>query len=615
MNTSPSPASQQTGQLTPLQIPSIDLNDKLGLGWNDLKDPQKGVALFAVTPVGTVKGDLIELSWNGQLIQTLIANPERPSIDFSVLPQDIPDEPELSEVFYRITPAAGGTSADSPVRQVRVKRSVPGGLDSDNHTPYINDSLASVENLPPDIAMPVDLSLTVAAWDNMQEGDVLRLYWGSNEFVVENPPLPADQAGKPQTLVVPAELQVAAGNSDNLTVYYEIRDRVSNWSGYSLAAFTAVDIFVTPAPTVKEAPEGELDPMLAVAGATVVVAYPYMRDTDSIRVRWNGQEDVTDPALQPGNPAASVQFTVTPEAIASAMGKTLQVTYVVTRGANEQESAPLSLKIQAIPESELPTPELPITGWHKTLTVQRQKGDINLTVQPWPFIAPGQRIWLRFEGTAEDGSAYNWNHPLWQNFAITTATTQSTQVALSELQKLKGYTDLRLIMEISFDGGLTRTPLPIETIGIIVYYPVSGSEDWQTFPQEELPLQEPVPCSHGSHLRVFKAPASIVDVRATYPSFSDRTLQLAPDCSIMFHCQGFIETLTLSHARADSDKNYISFFDIMEQEFEREAIRSGATFITYQKSLNWPCLYFRIILENNTDTVLLDNLSWTAWTP
>ncbi|MCV4342454.1 hypothetical protein [Pseudomonas capsici] len=615
MDTPPSPPSQQTGQLTPLQIPSIDLNDKLGLGWNDLKDPQKGVALFAVTPAGTVKGDLIELSWNGQVIQTLVANPERPSIDFSVLPQDIPDEPELSEVFYRITPAAGGTSADSPVRQVRVKRSVPGGLDTDNHTPYINDSLAPVENLPPDIGMPVDLSLTVAAWDNMQEGDVLRLFWASNEFVVESPPLPAEQAGKPQTVIVNAALQLAAGNGDNLTVYYGIRDRVGNWSGYSLAAFTRVEIFVRPAPKLKEAPDDELDPMLAVTGATVVVAYFYMRDTDSIRVRWDDHEDVTDPVSQPGNPSANVQFTVTPSAIASFLGKTLPITYVVTRGEIEYESEPLSLKIQALPESALPTPEVPQASWHKSLTVQRLAGDVNLTVKAWPLIAIGQRIWLRFEGTAHDGSAYNWNHPIWQDYAVTTDTDQSTQVALSELQKLKGGSNLLLIMEISFDGGLTRTPLPIETLGIIVYYPVSGSEDWQTFPKGELPLRDHVQCSDGSRLTVFEAPASIVDVKTAYPGFSDRTLQLAPDSNIVFHFEGFIETLTLSLAKANSDENELIFFDVREAVIEKATVQSSINVITYNLSFNTPCLYLRLVLKNNTDTVLLDNLSWTAWSP
>ncbi|MBX8494959.1 hypothetical protein [Pseudomonas cichorii] len=615
MNTSSPPPNQQSGKLTALQIPSIDISENAGLGWADLKDPQKGVALFAVKPPGIVKGDLIELWWNGQVIQSLFANPDRSSIDFSVLPQDIPDEPEVCEVFYRITPAAGGTPEDSPVRQVRAKRSVPGGLDTDNYSPYINDNLAPVENLPSHIEVPADLPLTIAAWDNMQEGDILRVFWGSREFVVENPPLPSSETGKPQTVIVPIALQLEAGNGDTFTVCYEIRDRVSNWSGYSLVAFTTVDIFVTPAPTVKEAPDGELDPMLALAGATVVVAYPDMRDTDSIRVRWDGHEDVTDPATLPGNPAGSVQFTVKPAAIASALGKTFQVTYVITRGPDEQESDPLPLKIQALPDSVLPTPGIPKAGWSKMLPVQILEADVSLTVQAWPFIATDQRIWLRFEGTAEDGSAHNWNHPIWQDFAITTDTAQNTNVALSELQKLKGGSNLRLIMEISFDGGLSRTQLPIETIGIIVYHPVSGSEDWQTFQKEELPLGVDIPCSNGSDLRIFDVPASIVDVRGTYPEFGDRTLQLTGDSSIAFNCGGFIETLTLSHARADSDENYISFFDIMDVEIARETIQSGTTVVTYKKTLNSACRYFRIIIKNNTDTVLLDNLSWTAWSP
>ncbi|GFM88020.1 hypothetical protein PSCICO_34190 [Pseudomonas cichorii] len=616
MNTSFTSLSQQPGQLPALQIPSIDLGGNDGLGWVQLKDPQKGVALFAFTPVGTAKGDLIELWWNGKVIQSLLANPDRASIDFSALPQDIPDEPEVCEVFYRITPAAGGTPGDSPVRQVRAKRSVPGGLDTDNHTPYINDTLAPVENLPSNIEVPTDRPLTVAAWDNMQEGDVLRLFWASNEFFVENPPLPADQAGKPQTIIVSVALQAAAGNSDNLTVYYEIRDRVSNWSGYSLAAFTAVDILVTPAPTVSEAPDGVLDPLQAVAGATLVVAYPGMLETDSIRVRWDGNEDATNPVSLSGNQAKSVEFTVTPSAITSALGRTVEVTYVVTRGTNELESDPLSLTVQALPGSSLPTPKITQATYPgKLLYINPLNGDADLTVEAWPLIATGQRVWLRFEGTARDGSACKWDHPVWQDFAITSDTAQSTQVALSELQKLKHHTYMRLIMEVSFDGGLTRTPFPVENLTIVHYYPVSGFENWESFPTQHLAINKTVHCSDDMTLFIHIRSLSIVNVSTVHPTLGNRTLEATGDNQFMLSFSGLIKTLKLSHVGADPTRDHISFYDIDEKTIVDAPLQSGTGIVSQEIHLGQACHSCRVYLGQQQGTVLLDNLSWTAWFP
>ena len=616
MNTSFTSLSQQPGQLPALQIPSIDLGGNDGLGWVQLKDPQKGVALFAFTPVGTAKGDLIELWWNGKVIQSLLANPDRASIDFSALPQDIPDEPEVCEVFYRITPAAGGTPEDSPVRQVRVKRSVPGGLDTDNHTPYINDTLAPVENLPSNIEVPTDLPLTIPAWDNMQEGDVLRLFWASNEFFVENPPLPAEQAGKPQTIIVSAALQKAAGNCENLTVYYEIRDQVSNWSGYSLAAFTAVDIFVTPAPTVSEAPEGVLDPLQAVAGATVVVAYLGMLETDSIRVRWDGNEDATAPVSQPGNPAGSVEFTVPPATIASALGKTLEVTYVVARGTNEQESDALSLEVQALPGSSLPTPKITQATYpSKLLYINPLNSDADLTVEAWPLIATGQRVWLRFEGTARDGSAYKWDHPVWQDFAITSDTAQSTQVALNELQKLKHHTYMRLIMEVSFDGGLTRTPFPVDNLSITHYYPVSGSENWESFPTQQLAINKTVYCSDDMTLFIYIRPLSIVNVSTVHPTLGNRTLEAIGENQFTLRFSGLIKTLKLSHVGADPTRDHIAFYDTGEKLIVDAPLQSGTGIVSQEIHLGQACFSCKVYLGQQQNTVLLDNLRWTEWVP
>lgn len=614
MNTSASPLNQRPGVLTTIQIPAIDLTGNGGLGWADLKDPHKGVAMFAVTPVGIGKGDHVELLWNEQVVQHVLVDPVRSSIDFSILPQDIPDEPEICEVFYRITPAAGGAPSDSPIRRVRVKRTVPGGPDPDIHTRYINEHLAPVGNLPSTIGLPADLSLIVPAWKNMHEGDVLRVFWGNREFVVESPPLQSDEKGKPQTVVVPAALQVAAGSFENLVVNYEIRDHVNNWSLYSVAAVTEVSIPDLIAATVKEAVGSVLNPLHAVAGATLVVAYPDMQDSDQIFIRWNGREDVTTPRSQPGSSGGSVEFTVDPAAIAPVLGKILEVRYVVTRGGASLESQPLKLEVLALPSSSLPAPQIEQALDDDVLHVPSLTDDADLTVKAWPFITAGQRIWLRFEGTRADGTPYDWYHSTWQNFEVTSATDQHTQMALTDLQKLRESSTLRVVMEVSFDGGPSRTAFPVRELTITFQYPVTGREDWETFDLQPLPLDESVSCSDGLTLEVKAGQASIVDVSAKYASFYKRTLQISATGSITLTFSEPVRHLFFIYALANSDSNNLTFFDASGAVVRTAGPQSSADRPSEGSyDLDQPCVSCHLALARNPAAVLLDNLQWKAW--
>ena len=280
------------------------------------------------------------------------------------------------------------------------------------------------------------------------------------------------------------------------------------------------------------------------------------------------------------------------------------------------ESDALSLTVQPMPVSSMPTPKI-TQAWYpdKVLDVSLLNADVDLTLATWPFIARGQRLWLRFEGTDQDGLAYEWTHPNWQNFPITSDIAQSTKVRLSELQKLKRNSGLRLIAEVSFDGGQTRTPFPVETLTVKTLHPVSGSENWESLTLEALPLDEEVPCSNGSSIRLLAGEAPFVNSGISHPGFGDRTLRLLKNAQFRFFCGGFIGKLSfdLSYIGASTDVNYISFHDAADVEVERENLPLGS--YTYTKDLDWPCLYFRIAQMTITTEPLIDNLVWTAWSP
>ena len=228
---------------------------------------------------------------------------------------------------------------------------------------------------------------------------------------------------------------------------------------------TAVAL-VFPAPVIVEASGGVLSPMDVQAGATFQVTYTGMRDTDIIVPIWNKISD-TIPWMdgKPGGvPPNTVESTVPAALIGAVIGKTIDVVYGVLRKEQGEDmwyfSDVLKLTVDAIPLASLPTPQITQAS-SGLLDVGALQGDADLTVQPWPFIAVGQKMWMRLEGSS------NLDLPAWQEYAITTTNAQTTKVPLTFLQGLTDGSQLRLVLEVSFDGGLTRQAFPVQSYSVV----------------------------------------------------------------------------------------------------------------------------------------------------
>ncbi|MBC3950977.1 hypothetical protein [Pseudomonas folii] len=221
-----------------------------------------------------------------------------------------------------------------------------------------------------------------------------------------------------------------------------------------------------PEPTVSQAPGGILNPIDAINGATVVVTYA-MQTTDTIGISWNGQDNLVP--TQPGSTLGSVTFTIPDSAVATVIGKTIPVLYAVVRNGVAKPSTVLNLTVQTLSDSVLEAPRILQATNDGSLDVSALTGDVDLRVKPWPFIAAGQRISLRFEGTKADGSAYNWSHPTWQNLPISSTGEPSTTVALSSLNELKAGSNLVLVFEVSFGDGTTNVSFPARLYKLVTY--------------------------------------------------------------------------------------------------------------------------------------------------
>lgn len=221
---------------------------------------------------------------------------------------------------------------------------------------------------------------------------------------------------------------------------------------------TAVEL-VFPAPVIVQASDGVLSPMDVQAGATFQVTYTGMRTTDTIKPIWNNIASIIP--WRKGEADETVESDVPATMIGAVLGKTIDVSYQVERDGKPYDSDILKLTVGLIPADKLTTPQITqATGG--SLDVGALQGDANITVDAWPFIAVGQKMWMRLEGSS------NLDLPDWQGYEISSPGAQATTVSKDDyLINLTDGSTLRLILEVSFDGGLTRRAFPVQSYTVI----------------------------------------------------------------------------------------------------------------------------------------------------
>lgn len=412
---------QERIELNPLIIPAIDISGSGGLGNADLADPIKGVPMLAILGTGTAENDFAELHWDGVVVDDFTITKDQIDsgrISFNPLPLVLPDNP-AAQVFYRIYFGLGANPEDSPVREVRVKRSVPGDPDPDNTTPTINENLLKPEGVPPVIDTARNLDVTVPRWPLMAEGDVLTLYWGGNRFAMKQPPLPAGEVGKPQIVTVPSKTLIDAGDSEKLQVNYDIRDLVGNWSLLSLPAFTnvQVDPSAPAAPRVVDADvnlEIDLDKLGARDARVDTPAYTGIALNDDVTLHWEGQTADGNPVVPvlPGKPVENIgfgpSFDVPNKSVADIAGGSATVYYRVAPAAGGSPRRSKSVTVTVIGDvAPLPKPILD-EAVGTVIDPEDVLVDAHVIIQPYAGKGPGDVIYLTWEGKALNGQTYTY---------------------------------------------------------------------------------------------------------------------------------------------------------------------------------------------------------------
>jgi hypothetical protein len=300
--------------------------------------------------------------------------------------------------------------------------------------------------------------VTVQPWPGIAVGQMLWLN------AVSSPPIKLTKwqgfritsTGVQSTVIGLTALQTLDHDTD-LTLKLEVSfDDGATKKPFPLATYKIINAkdLDLPAPVLKEASGGVLNPINVLNGATATVAYADMLLTDSITLIWNG--DKTSIGAASGNAAKSVDFNVPVNLIAAAMGKSIEVSYEVTRDGKVLPSRKLTLSIGTLSEADLGQSKPVITEANgTTLDLNTFTGDAHITVAKWPLVAVGQRVWLTVYGPTGAPLAQ-----LLAGFPITDADGLNgiaRALARAPLQGLAAGAIITVEIKVTFDGSTNES--------------------------------------------------------------------------------------------------------------------------------------------------------------
>ncbi|WP_341959494.1 hypothetical protein [Pseudomonas sp. RC10] len=303
-------------------------------------------------------------------------------------------------------------------------------------------------------------------------GDILTWYWQGESLegsASDWLPITSAIAGKPFTFNIPRTL-IEPNINNIVKLYYSLQLASTGAYQYSAVLDLTIGKLIgdLPTPQVLEAAGGTLNPMQAQTGATVRVQYASMDPQDIITLSWLGTPGVGSPPDQQaaGSASGQVDFSVPASVIGANIGQRVSVAYQVKRYVTEKQSEILLLNISTLPDSELPTPIITqANAQTKVLNLATFAGNATTTVAVWPFIATGQRAWLRLEGETASGGPHS--IVLLNGEALTSAQAGaglSQSVLRAELEKYGQDTALNVICNVAFSGindEVAALPLPV----------------------------------------------------------------------------------------------------------------------------------------------------------
>jgi hypothetical protein len=138
--------------------------------------------------------------------------------------------------------------------------------------------------------------------------------------------------------------------------------------------------------------------------------------------------------------------------------------------------------------------------------------------------------------------------------------------------------------------------------------PVAGTENWDTFPVQTLPLNQPIDCADGVRITITGSAAAIV--QTAVPEYGARALKPAPTCTIRFDMEGTFQALWVDHKGGDPSHNVLSFYDVRNNLVKTSELNSINSPVLTYIPLSVPCAYCLAEFSDHLDEVVVDSVRW-----
>ena len=250
---------------------------------------------------------------------------------------------------------------------------------------------------------------------------------------------------------------IEPNRGSKVTVSYRILRYETGKTSYSNPLeFIVGEAVALDRPSIKEAPGDTLNPIAAKDTLTVVVPQGDLQPADLLSVTWTGAPgtppDGSHTSIAAPISSIGLEITIPNSVVAFNLGKTVTVTYMVIRnGTAYPPSQAFSLNVLTIPEQDgsLPSPAID-KAVGTVLEVSLLVGTEQLRVEQWPLQAAGQRVWLRYDGIAENGTATE--QVVWEGPAHNYPPAELvTPAKVAWLKTLKDGSDVKVTFRVNFD--------------------------------------------------------------------------------------------------------------------------------------------------------------------
>jgi hypothetical protein len=433
MDVSPKRTTRTTRAALP--APKVPLALDGGLGYDDLARKPDITILVQVGPWPDFQdGDILEILWgSGEFV--VLTHPCKQTdadktLDLFVPARSIQNRGDGTHpVKARVTNTLGIAITSLPIN-VRVKLKVPGGHDTEAHTPYANENLAA-SVVSPEV---VDASTTEALvsifdaargvpYENIAEGDLITVRWNIEGNDILYGPLTAAEAASIDPLVITIDRAAldAGGVGEAVKVTYQIYDTVLNWSLWSpYTAVEVVDPNAPPAPwvegTVNDAGRVLDLATLGSGDVTVLVEGSGALKDDEVTAHWGGTTasglPVTTyhtPPQTPTRPSQTLTFTVPNDQVTPLAQGNARAWYTITPalGGAERSSARRNLAVTG-ELTQFRAPDV-AEARGNTLDPTDLTGEAHATVFAWTGMQVGDEVDLIGEGKTSGGASTFWH--------------------------------------------------------------------------------------------------------------------------------------------------------------------------------------------------------------